>query len=94
MFTSRKNFELMKSKMEISNLMLRYELRLYKEELLKTVKELDGLKSKCNHKFGKWKQTKIEDNYQELTGYKETQVHKCKKCGFMECNKIQSNKIG
>jgi len=52
-------------------------------------------KSECSHKYGKWKQIKIEE---KVGGYiitvdgqhcfKDKQVRKCKKCGFMESKDI------
>jgi hypothetical protein len=39
------------------------------------------------HKFGKWEQAKIEEQYGDINGvvvYRDKQVRKCNKCGFME----------
>ena len=91
MFVSKRKYDSDKLQWVLDSEDLKNELSFYKKELsrLKTVVKTE----ECQHRFSKWKQSKIENSVGDLNGmkvvcYRDKQVRKCKKCGFMEATYI------
>ncbi len=84
MFVSKRKYDLDILQIEMDKDFLNSKLSFYQKELIELQKVINT--NECNHKFNKWKQVKMDLSDHRV--YKDKQVRRCKKCGFMESKEI------